>query len=129
MDDDLKLVERLTYLAGSFYFGDRICSALVEAAATITRLHASRTAYQDTIDGLVKERDTALFQAESIANYTAAFYGPPENWKPMTGDLNGLLSQISNAVTGLALASRAETAEAQRDAALEALPTTPMEVA
>ena len=70
---------------------------------------------------LVKERDTALFQAESIANYTAAFYGPPENWQPMTGDLNGLLSQISNAVTGLALASRAETAEAQRDAALEAL--------
>ena len=43
---------------------------------------------------------TDLTYAKQIATYAAAFYGPPEGWMPCE-DMEGVLSQIDNALTGL----------------------------
>lgn len=135
MDDDLKLVERLR-LAATY---DRVhvppqvfTSLIAEAAATITRLHGCRTAYQDTIDGLVRERDEALALCERLRLEA-------EGWAQEARTQRSSLHDAYQAVTGATgepgdwngarpvveavanLKARAETAEAQRDAAVEAL--------
>lgn len=41
-----------------------------------------------------------LAYAQRLATYAASLYGPPDGWKPLD-EMQGVLSQIDNALTGL----------------------------
>lgn len=55
----------------------------------------------DEIERLRRERDEAMRYAENLAVALSRHFPHVPQWKPLTGDLIGLLTQIDNMTTGL----------------------------
>jgi hypothetical protein len=55
----------------------------------------------DEIERLRRERDEATRYAENLAVALSRHFPHVSQWKPLTGDLVGLLTQIDNMTTGL----------------------------
>lgn len=55
----------------------------------------------DEIEHLRRERDEATRYAENLAVALSRHFPHASQWKPLTGDLVGLLTQIDNMTTGL----------------------------
>lgn len=80
----------------------------IEADAKLYRYMlevAKANGFDSLTDAITKARkaETCLAYAQRLATVAASHYGPPEGWKPLA-DLYGVLTQIDNALTGLALA-------------------------
>ncbi len=70
----------------------------------LMRCHDDST---DEIERLRRERDEATRYAENLAVALSRHFPHVPQWKPLTGDLIGLLTQIDNMTAGLSPARAA----------------------